>query len=139
MSKKKKLTTPQREVVKYLARGQFLYMDERGKYRITTKENLDKTDVERYHKIFPIPLEPEKIDMPLSGHSETRKDIIGGAHMFRPTIEALHDANLLKGEFDKNQRPRWRLNTKNKEYADDIKMLIVEGALGVTRRALASK
>ena len=119
---KKKLTEPQKEVLRYLAKGHILYFDERGKYRVTGEKKTDGT-----------------IDAPLSGHSETRRDLAGGAHIYRPTIETLHNENLLVGEFDAHQRPRWKLNINNKEYEDEIKILRVEAALGVTRRAMKER
>ncbi len=117
MPKKKRLTESQREVIKFLARGHHIYIDERGKFQLSKLKKADGT-----------------FETAIAGHSRTGGYNAKGAHMYRPTIEGFLDANLLIGYFDENQRPTWTLNDKNKEYADELKELLVEGALGITRK-----
>ena len=118
---KKRLTSSQREVLKFLSRGHHIYIDERGKFMMSKVKKDDGT-----------------YEAAIAGHSHTRTSVHArkvGAHMYRPTIETLLDSHLLTGVFDENQRPTWVLNKDNEEYANDLKELIIESALGITRKA----
>lgn len=118
--KKKRLTESQREIIKFLARGHHIYIDERGKFQLSKVKKADGT-----------------FETAIAGHLHTGRQWRNeGAHMYRPTIEGFLDAHLLIGHFDKNQRPTWTLNDKNKEYADELKELQVESALGITRKVM---
>ena len=110
---KYKLTAAQKEIIRFLARGEVIFFDDRGKLRLSTK---GKT----------------KAQVGMIDRSESST----GIHQHRPTIEKLWDLHLLTGVFDDNQRAHWVLNKNNSEYASDIKELQIESALGVTRKVI---
>jgi len=109
-----KLTEPQQEVLRFLARGHHIYLNKRGKWMLTSERLSDGTILKA-----------------LSGHTNDSRG--PDTHLYRPTVHFLIDNKIIKGYFNKDNMPCYKLNTKNVEYAEEIKLASVEGALGVTR------
>jgi hypothetical protein len=103
----KSLSESQMEILRWLGRGNYIFYDARGKFRMT--DETTTTNVKRTIK---------------SGH--------GDGHLYRPTVEFFIDENIIVGKMV-NNRPQWYLNEEHPKWGDALKELKVQGALGLER------
>lgn len=129
--KPKKLTEPQLEIIRFLGRGHHIYSDHRGKWRMSARKLSDG-----------------KWESAKSGHTNANySDGAGGTHLYRPTVVFLIVIGIVIKDPNKEtcyeeccirrgsySNEHYILNEKCEDYIDDIKIAMVEGALGVTRK-----
>jgi len=118
--KVKPLTESQLEIVRFLGRGCEIYNNWRGKWYLTPLEKHDGS-----------------VEKAQTGHTnEVMYNDHEGTHLYRPTVHFFMEQKIIipiKGKRSFGE-PVYKLNQDHPDYADDIKMAMVEGALGVTRK-----
>ena len=120
VKKEQKLTDSQIEIIRFLGKGSEIYLDDRGKWRLTLIKRNDGTT-----------------ESAVTGHSRW---FGSPPHLYRPTVEFFAEEKIIVGYFDKESGlPKYSLNTAHPKFKDQIKIAIVEGALGVTRKTINRK